>query len=224
MSELSVFIDESGDVGSNSEFYIVTLLFHDQASSVDPQIEALDQQLRYCGFPTDCAIHSGPIIRREDMYANMDIAGRKRIFAKMCAFTRKSGISYASFCYRKKEFDGRLKLKTRLARDLSLFIDENIRYFTSFDRVIVYYDNGQSIVTETISTVLAVKFFDIDIRKVLPSDYRLFQAADLLCTLELLGLKANAHCLSASELKFFGSERKLRKDYLKKLGELRFGK
>lgn len=28
MSELSVFIDESGDFGTNSEYYLLTLVFH----------------------------------------------------------------------------------------------------------------------------------------------------------------------------------------------------
>ena len=30
-----------------------------------------------------------------------------------------------------------------MARDLSLFIKDNLTYFQSFDRVILYYDNGQ---------------------------------------------------------------------------------
>ena len=31
MSDLGIFIDESGDVGSSSEFYLITLVFHDQS-------------------------------------------------------------------------------------------------------------------------------------------------------------------------------------------------
>ena len=30
MSELSVFVDESGDLGGVSNYYLVTLVFHDQ--------------------------------------------------------------------------------------------------------------------------------------------------------------------------------------------------
>ncbi len=29
LPDLGIFIDESGDVGSNSEFYLITMVFHD---------------------------------------------------------------------------------------------------------------------------------------------------------------------------------------------------
>lgn len=95
-------------------------------------------------------------------------------------------------------------------------------YFLAFDRVIVYYDNGQSPVTELIGAVCGSVFFEPDYRKVIPSDYRLFQSADLLCTLELAGIKADAGKLSRSEEIFFESWRKLKKNYLDKLDKLRF--
>lgn len=31
MKELSIFIDESGDVGSCSDYYLVAFVFHDQS-------------------------------------------------------------------------------------------------------------------------------------------------------------------------------------------------
>ena len=94
--------------------------------------------------------------------------------------------------------------------------------FTSFDKVIAYYDNGQSIIAETINAVFAAKFFEVEFRRVLPHQYRLFQAADLICTLELIRMKDAAHELSKSELDFFGSAGKIRKDYLKQLDKMRF--
>ncbi len=51
----------------------------------------------------------------------------------------------------------------------------------------------------------------------LPADYRLFQAADLVCTLELLRAKDADSALTRSDLYFFESGRRLRKDYLKPL-------
>lgn len=38
MKELSVFVDESGEFGSGSKYYLVTLLFHDQSVDVAPII------------------------------------------------------------------------------------------------------------------------------------------------------------------------------------------
>ena len=222
MTELSIFIDESGDFGANSKYYLLTLVMHEQDKPIGQELLRLDEALRDCGFPVDCAVHTGPIIRREDMYANMDLGLRRKVFSKMFAFTRRTGVRYAIFCYRKREFADRLSLKQRMARDLALFIDESIAYFSSFDKIIAYYDNGQSIITDIIGTVFAAKFFEVEFRRVLPVQYRLFQSADLVCTLELLRLKVEAHELSSSEMAFFGGERELKRNYLKQISRQRF--
>ena len=54
-------------------------------------------------------------------------------------------------------------------------------------------------------------------KRVLPKDYRLFQAADLACTLKLTELKMMNHSLSKSEIHFFQDERTIKKNYLKVL-------
>ena len=153
---------------------------------------------------------------------NMGVPERKRIFTKLYAFTRNAGVTYKTFSYRQSEYPDRMKLKARFARDLSLFIDERVEYFASFNKVIAYYDNGQSIITETINAVFAAKFFEAGFRRVLPREYRLFQSADLICTLELLQMKGAASELSKSEVGFFGSAGKIRRDYLKQLDKMRF--
>ena len=55
----------------------------------------------------------------------------------------------------------------------------------------------------------------MEFRKVKPVDYKLFQAADLICTVELLAEKADAGKFSASELEFFDNIRDFKKNYLK---------
>ena len=45
LSDLGIFIDESGDVGSNSEFYLITMILHDQASSIEQQEQKLCYEL-----------------------------------------------------------------------------------------------------------------------------------------------------------------------------------
>ena len=97
MAELSIFIDESGDFGANSKYYLMTLVFHEQRAPIVEPLATLDRQLRYLDFPQDCAIHTGPMIRREDMYAGMDVPARKRIFTRLYAFTKKCGIAYKAF-------------------------------------------------------------------------------------------------------------------------------
>lgn len=135
---------------------------------------------------SDRAVHAGPIVRKEDEYASLSLPTRGSAFGSLYAFRRKVKVTYFTIAVKRKECSGRIHLENRLARELSPLFRDHMNYFISFDKVIVYYDNGQSPVTELIGTVCGSVFFDVDYRKVTPSDYRLFQSADLLCTLELV--------------------------------------
>ena len=63
--------------------------------------------------------------------------------------------------------------------------------------------------------MLATELSQYETRKVIPSDYKLFQVADLLCTLKLLENKLEGGSLSRSELLIFHSKKELKKDFLK---------
>ena len=52
-------------------------------------------------------------------------------------------------------------------------------------------------------------------------DYNLFKAVDPLCTLEMLSDKAEHNDFSKSETEFFGSIRRFKKDYYKKIANKR---
>ena len=49
---------------THSAFYIVTLVFHDQAADITPYLSRLQTVMRQCGLP-DYAIHAGSLIRKE---------------------------------------------------------------------------------------------------------------------------------------------------------------
>ena len=100
-----------------------------------------------------------------------------------------------------------------MARDLSQFIKDNLTYFQNFNNIILYYDNGQHELNRILNTVFATQLVDYDVRKVIPNEYRLFQAADLICTLELLRVKTEYQDLSNSEKRIFHSKRELKKDF-----------
>ena len=222
MSELSIFVDESGDFGAQSEFYIVSFVFHDQASDITAEVARLAGQLSSGGLNPEWAIHTGAAIRGEDVYRDMPIEDRRREFSRLFAFARRIPVTYKAFTFRKKEYRGRIKLVGAIARSLSLFLQSNAVYLLAFDHVVVYYDNGQDEITSLLNTLLNAFFFDVEFRRVLPVQYRLFQVADLCCTLELLRIKVDENKLSRSDLHFFESRRALRKNYLCKLDHKRF--
>lgn len=102
-----------------------------------------------------------------------------------------------------------------LSKKLFLFLYERAEYFSRFDRIVAYYDNGQVELGKLLATVFAIALPGAEFRRVIPADYRLFQVADLICTMQLTMLKDGRHILSNSEEIFFGSLRDMKKNYLK---------
>ena len=217
MSELSVFIDESGDFGPfepHAPYYIITLVFHNQSNDISEQIEHLKRHLTEQGFAKNHAIHSAPLIRRERDYSGMDLTARRKLFRSLFNFMRLCDISYKSFAFKKREFLDHDQMVSRMSREISTFLKDHLAFLQSFDRIIVYYDNGQKEITNLVNTIFNA-FLEAEVRKVSPSDYSLFQAADMFCTLTLLKEKLENEGLTNSEKEFFMSVRDLKKNYLK---------
>ncbi len=222
--ELSIFVDESGDFGpfeSHAPFYIFTLVLHDQADDIHDALNHLAQMLRDSGMKEDHCFHIGPLIRREEDYLFLSIHERRRLLNKLVAFIRNIHIRYHVCMVEKKQAPDAMSLTIALSKQLSRYLSENLAFFHSFDRIVVYYDNGQVELNRVLASVFAVLLPHAEFRRVLPSQYRLFQVADLLCTMELTALKAERHLLSKSETAFFGSARDMKKNYLSPLRKLR---
>lgn len=220
-NELSVFIDESGDFGelcTHSPYYIVTLVLHEQAIPITENIKALDEHIAKLGFPHH-AIHTGPLIRRESIYENLNVDERKKLFSGLFNFVRKAPIHYISVRVKKSECTDPVSFSGKLAKGVADAIKNHLEYFHSFDEVIVYYDNGQIELSRILIAVFSALVSNVSFRKVSPIDYKLFQAADLICTAELLDLKRKENSLSKSERIFFGSARDYQKNYYKSIAK-----
>ena len=224
VKELSVFIDESGVFGpyeAHSPFYIVAMVFHDQSSAITENIDRLNARISLFGLP-NYTIHAGPLIRREYEYSHMSLLDRKRIFNFLYNFVRTSDIEYYSITIEKKHLVEDIDLHFRLAKQLSTFLFKHIDRFALYDRIVVYYDYGQMELTKILVSVFTTIIHNIEFRRISPADYKLFQAADMLCTLELLEAKAIRKMLSKSELTFFSSAKELDKSYLRAIKRKRF--
>ena len=214
---LSVFIDESGDFGrfdKEAPYYLVTMLFHDQRNSIKEELERLDNSLLQKGFVQPHHLHTGPLIRREEIYRDMDIELRRHIFNTFMNFARHIEFTYKTFVIPKKENDmASLGLIKNLSIEIKDFLSKKEDGWSRFDEIIVYYDNGQIQLTK----ILASAFSDarMGFRLIKPAQYRLFQIADLITTLELTELKCQKGENSKSELLFFKSMRDFHKNYYK---------
>ena len=96
--------------------------------------------------------------------------------------------------------------------------------FDGFDKIIVYYDNGQIELGAILNTVFSIHFFNVEFRKAEPQKYRLLQAADFICSMELLKIKKNENRLSKSEKQFFYKSQELKKTFFKTVDKKRLRK
>lgn len=217
MTELSIFVDESGDWGEynfHSPYYIVGLVLHDQSKPITQQVNLLQEKLYALNLP-DLCFHAGPIIRGEEVFRNMNIHDRQKIMKSLISFVRESEIMIKALYIEKRHSSDVVEYSGKLSRQLSRFIRDNLEYLLSFDVVKVYYDNGQIELNKVLSSVFNSLLDNVEFKKVNPNQYRLFQVADLICTLKLAELKLIRHQLSKSELYFFENEKTIKKNYLK---------
>ena len=226
MKELSIFIDESGDFGEITErpaYYLVTLLFHDQKNDIASNVKKLEDSTRNSGFDFEY-IHTGPVIRREDVFSGLSIDERRKLLFKMLNFIVSSPIAYEMAVVNRKEAPDKISLSGTLGREISNVIGKHKTFFDGFDKIIVYYDNGQIELGAILNTVFSIHFSNVEFRKAEPQKYRLLQAADFICSMELLKIKKNENRLSKSEKQFFYKPQELKKTFFKAIDKKQLGK
>ena len=81
------------------------------------QVDHLNSELSYLGLNNLC-IHTGPIIRKEEIYKNMDVIERRRIFNKMMAFIRTIDIKYKCFYIEKKHIIDSVEATGKLSKQI----------------------------------------------------------------------------------------------------------
>ena len=223
LKELSIFIDESGDFGEIKErpaYYLVTLIFHDQRYDINEEISKLERSVKDSGFDVEY-IHTGPVIRREGYFKEFSIDERRRLLYKMLNFYNHCDISHDTIIVNRQEAPEKVMLSGRLAKLIRNVIDRRSDYFYSFDKVIVYYDNGQSELSSILNAVFSLLFHDVEFRKAEPQKYRLLQVADFICSMELINIKRNENRLSNSEKTFFFKPQEFKKTFWKSIEKKR---
>lgn len=217
MKELSVFIDESGDFGEakgRPAYYLVTFVFHNQDNDIEEQVLKLEESVRSSGFDVEY-IHTGPVIRREEVFARYSIDERRKLLYKMLNFVNRCPISHMTVIVDRRDATDKVSLTGKLAKAINRAMSEHIEFFSGFDKIIVYYDNGQIELGSVLNAVFSIQFSNVEFRKAEPQKYRLLQAADFICSMELLRIKRDEKRLSKSEEHFFYKPQELKKTFLR---------
>lgn len=203
--ELSIFVDESGDRGGKARYYLLTLVFHDQADSIAEAVTGYEAKLARADLP-NIPFHSEPLMNGHKDYEFLNIEQRKVMLAY-----------FSSFVYRRSQFEDPARLMERMGRDISSAMIEHLGFLQSFDDVKVYYDNGQDIVKQALDRSVGKVLSKgvVRRRKTSMTDYRLEQVADYLCTIELALVKYEAKENGETYNKFFGGIGSFKRNWLK---------
>ena len=115
---------------------------------------------------------------------------------------------------RTAKFSDKYALQGQMAKDISIFL-QNCSYLKDVEKTILYYDNGQTEITHILNITMSICFANHEIRKINPYDYKLFQVADLICSIELVNEKMKTRNLTTSEKYIFHTKKDFKKDFYK---------
>ncbi len=205
MKRLNIFVDETGEFGFGndaSELYGVSFTFHEQDDDIMPELKKLNDRLERIGYTN--MIHMADLIMKRGDYSKFEIGKRKSIFNAIYQFSRKIPVKYYTLIVDKKYTDNSRVLRQQVSSAINKMIKEHNEYFERFDKIVMYYDNGQ----ETLGTILDSIFLRYDgFEHRVDFDHeekRLFQVSDMLTYIDKFDYKyKNKMSFTKSEKYFF---------------------
>ena len=212
MRRLNIFIDETGEFGfgnNASELYGVSFTFHEHNDNIMPELQKLNKQLEKVGYTN--MIHMADLVMHRGDYSKFNIDTRKIIFKSIYHFSRKIPVKYHTIIVDKKYTDNSRILRQQLAFAINEMIKAKEKYFKKFDKIVMYYDNGQ----ETLGIILDSIFsrfesfehrVDFDHK-----EKRLFQVSDMLTYIDKYDYKYKNKMSFTRGEKYFFTHDEIRK-------------
>ena len=219
MSDLSLFIDESGDFGNYrpaTPFYIVSMVFHDQRNDITAQMNNLNRDLVNNNLRTS-SIHTRPLLRHEGEYRNLTVKEQRYLLSRLYLFAKKCDLKYKTFVFDRRTCRTSEELEKQISRAIIDFVKQEQALFSAYNKTILYYDDGQKRLAHIIAQIDEL-VSNMDHRHLDSTDYRLYrlaQVADLACCLELTQCHFKLNQPTTSERFIFGSARNFKKAFYK---------
>ena len=133
----------------------------------------------------------------------------------------KCPIVFCTIAIKRKEASDRVQLSGKLGNAINQMLSEHMDFLKVFDKVIVYYDNGQRELGSILNAIFSIQLSNVEFRKAEPQKYRLLQVADFLCAIDLLKIKRDENRLSKCEKQFFYKPNELKKTFIKGISKKR---
>ena len=204
INRLNIFIDESGDFGfveGSSDLYAVSFTLHESSDSIQAELKYLNEkltELKYEGM-----IHLAYLIAKRGDYSHFSFERRKSIFWAIFYFSIRVKAKIKTIIIDKKYINKKMQLNRALAREIGQFINDNMNYLESFDKIVIYYDNGQ----ENLATILDTLFVvNPKVERRVKFDHakkRLFQVSDMLTVIDKLDYKRKNNIPFTNAEKYF---------------------
>ena len=228
MSELGIFIDESGNFEKDKsaninlrDLYIVSFLFHDKSISIESGIKNFEDFLLRIGLNRHFTIHTMPIIRNQKPYNIFNEDFRRKLFYRSFALMCKLKLKHKTFVCDKKFCSSKKVIRQKLGQYIRQMIIDNYDYFNKFDEIVIYYDEGQDYLTKILHDAFSVNLKKYRFKEgVCQEDYRLLQCADIVCSLELVKQRKQDNTRIKAIDNFFISDSKFNKNYIKTFNSL----
>ena len=222
MKRLNIFVDETGEFGFGngaSELYGVSFTFHEQNDDIMPELNKLNDRLTRIGYTN--MIHMTDLIMKRGDYTKFSINIRRSIFKAIFHFSRKINVKYYTIIIDKKFTDNVTTLKRRLSYEVNKMIKEHEKYFDKFDKIIMYYDNGQEILGSVLESIF-FRFSGFEHRiNFNHKEKRLFQVSDMLTYIDKFDYKFKNKIPFSKSEKYFFTDDEIRK-ILRELNKKRF--
>ena len=208
IKRLNIFIDESGDFGfvkGSSDLYAVSFTLHESSDSIETELKYLNEKLKSLNY--NGMIHLAYLIAKRGDYSHFNFEKRKSIFWSIFYFSSRVKVKIRTVIIDKKYINKKAQLNVALAREIGQFINDNKEYLDSFDKIVIYYDNGQ----ETLATILDALFAsNPKVERRIDFDHtkkRLFQVSDMLTVIDKLDYKRkNNIAFTKAETFFFSGK------------------
>lgn len=222
MKRLNIFVDETGEFGFGkgaSELYGVSFTFHEHNDDIMPELNKLNERLNRIGYTN--MIHMADLIMNRGDYKKISINKRRSIFKAIFHFSRKIKVKYQTIIIDKKYTDNGRILKLQLSTAINKMIKEHENYFNKFDKIVMYYDNGQEILGTILDSIF-LRFDDFEHRVDFDhEEKRLFQVSDMLTYIDKFDYKYKNKLSFTKGEKYFFTDEEIRK-ILRELNKKRF--
>lgn len=152
-------------------------------------------------------------------YSHYSIEQRKKLFNAIYQFSRRITAKYSSVVVDKRFINKTPQLRYKLKSEIENLMQNNIEYFNKFDKIVLYYDNGQTMLGRVLNSVFQ-KFENFEHKvKFDKREKRLFQVSDMLTYIDKYDYKYKNKINFTNGEKYFFKEidiRKIMKELKKK--------